>query len=234
MRKLTWMLVLLCISPLGISPLGIPSLAARSPSLAPLGISRSPLGRPRWGFPRSPLGRPRWGFLAHRSVAARSPAALFYLMETPKSMRSFVEHVDKIGLLVPTWYGVDGQGLVQGAPNPFVLELASQKQLPVMPILSMSQGRDGFHRLLLDVEAQKRALEVLLVQARQYGFRGYQLDFENIAWTDRDAFSAFAGRTAEALHAAGFQLSIAVVPTNRSRGPRRVLEVDVGVLARGI
>ena len=71
---------------------------------------------------------------------AKAPAALFYLMETPKSMRSFEEHIDKIDLLVPTWYGVDGQGLVQGAPNPFVLQLASQKQLPVMPILSMTQA----------------------------------------------------------------------------------------------
>lgn len=154
------------------------------------------------------------------SLAARSPAALFYLMETPKSMRSFVEHVDKIDLLVPTWYGVDGQGLVQGAPNPFVLQLAGQKHLPVMPILSMTQGRDGFHRLLLDVEAQKRALEALLVQARQYKFSGYQFDFENIAWTDRDAFSAFARRTAEALHAAGFQLSIAVVPNEPGHAGR--------------
>src|SRR5581483_3729373 len=98
------------------------------------------------------------------SLTARSPTALFYLMETPKSMRSFVEHIDKIDLLVPTWYGVDAQGLVQGAPNPYVLQLASQRKLAVMPILSMTQGRDGFHRLLLDVEAQKRAIEALLQQ----------------------------------------------------------------------
>jgi hypothetical protein len=64
MEKLKWMMLLLCIS-----PLGIPSLAARSPT---------------------------------------------------------------------AW--------ATGAPNPFVLELASQKQLPVMPILSMTQGRDGLHR----------------------------------------------------------------------------------------
>jgi spore germination protein YaaH len=84
----------------------------------------------------------------------------------------------------------------------------------------MTQGRDGFHRLLLDVEAQKRALAVLLVQARQYGFSGYPLDFENIAWADREVFSAFARRTAEALHAAGFQLSIAVVPNEPGHAGR--------------
>src|SRR5260221_9626235 len=89
---------------------------------------------------------------------AKAPAALFYLMETPKSMRSFVEHADKIDLLVPTWYGVDDQGLVQGEPNPYVLQLASQKKLPVMPILSMTQGGDGFPHLLLHGEAQSRAI----------------------------------------------------------------------------
>ena len=57
---------------------------------------------------------------------AKAPTALFYMIETPKSMRSFTEHVDKIGLLVPTWYGVDAQGLVQGEPNPFVVQLAAQ------------------------------------------------------------------------------------------------------------
>ena len=203
------------------------------------GAPTGDLAGPRWGFPRSPLGRrsvvPAGDSLAGRSVAARSsPAALFYLMETPKSMRSFEEHIDKIDLLVPTWYGVDGRGLVQGAPNPFVLQLASQKQLPIMPILSMTQGRDGFHRLLLDAEAQKRALEVLLVQARQYGFRGYQLDFENIAWTDRDAFSAFARRTAEALHAAGLQLSIAVVPNEPGHAGRSAFSKWMWEYWRGV
>jgi spore germination protein YaaH len=146
------------------------------------------------------------------SAYASTPTALFYLMGTPKSTRSFVAHVDKIDLLVPTWYGVDAAGLVQGAPNPFVLKLAKEKKLPVMPIISMTAGRDGFHKLLLDQAAQQRAIDALLVQARLHGFDGYQFDFENIAWTDRDAFTAFAQRTAQAMHQAGFHLSIAAVP----------------------
>ena len=145
-------------------------------------------------------------------VSAKAPTALFYLMGTPKSMRSFVAHVDKIDLLVPTWYGVDAQGLVQGAPNPYVVKVAQEKKLPIMPIISMTAGRDGSHQLLLDDGAQKRAIDSLLVQAKLHGFAGYQFDFENIAWTDRDAFSAFARRMAEAMHKAGRQLSIAVVP----------------------
>ena len=160
--------------------------------------------------------------LVATTVQAKSPTALFYLMETPKSMRSFLAHADQIDLLVPTWYGVDAAGLVQGAPNPYVLQLAKEKKLPVMPILSMTAGREGFHRLLLDKDAQQRTIDALLVQARLHGFAGYQFDFENIAWTDREALTAFAQRTAQAMHQAGLQLSIAVVPNApgyAGRGP---------------
>jgi len=41
---------------------------------------------------------------------------------------------------------------------------------------------------------------------------GFQFDFEDISWTDRDALSALVKETAEALHAQGLQLSIATVP----------------------
>ena len=146
------------------------------------------------------------------TAAAKAPEAVFYLMGTAKSERSFLAHIDKIDLLVPTWYGVDAAGLVQGGPNPYVLRLAQEKKLPVMPILSMTAGRDGFHRLLLDKDAQQRTIDALLVQAQLHGFAGYQFDFENVAWTDRDAFTAFAQRTAQAMHQAGLHLSIAVVP----------------------
>ena len=37
------------------------------------------------------------------AVCAKAPTALFYLMGTPKSMRSFVAHVDKIDLR-PRWF----------------------------------------------------------------------------------------------------------------------------------
>src|SRR4051794_5144960 len=82
-----------------------------------------------------------------RAAASAQPVALFYLMETPKSTRSFEEHIDKIGLLVPTWYGVSKDGLVTGAPNPGVLAQAKAARLPVMPIISLTD-RPGLHQLV--------------------------------------------------------------------------------------
>lgn len=145
-------------------------------------------------------------------VAHADPTALFYMMNTQKSVNSMLAHVDKIGLLVPTWYGVDAEGLVNGGPNAYVLDVAKQHGLPVMPILSMTAGRKGFHDLLHDEKAKAAMVESLLQQAKEHGYTGFQFDFESISWTDRDAYTLMVKQTAEALHRHGLKLSVAVVP----------------------
>lgn len=149
--------------------------------------------------------------LCSTGAGAKTPTALFYMMETPKSVASFEAHIDKIGLLVPTWYGVDQNGLVHGEPNPYVLKLAKQNKLPVMPIIS-PPDKAKFHALLGDEAAKKRMITTMIDQARLQGLIGFQFDFENIAFTDRDAFTLLVRQTSEAFHAKGLQLSIAVVP----------------------
>ncbi|MEP6898271.1 MAG: glycosyl hydrolase family 18 protein [Rhodanobacter sp.] len=145
-------------------------------------------------------------------ACAAQPSALFYLVTTQKSVDSFVAHVDKIGVLVPTWYHVDSQGLVSGAPNRYVLGVASDHHLPVMPIIAMGEGRNGFHALLHDETAKRQMIDAMLQQAREQGYIGFQFDFEDISWTDRDAYTLLAKQTADALHQHGLKLSIAVVP----------------------
>lgn len=144
------------------------------------------------------------------SLFAR-PAALFYMTEKPDSIRSFLAHAAKIDLVVPTWYQVDEAGLVTGAPNPLVLEAAQRNHVPVMPILALF-GKVPLHVLAGDIRAQDLMNEALVREARLHGYKGFQLDFENLAWTDRDGFTSLVKRTAEALHGAGFQISVATVP----------------------
>lgn len=151
--------------------------------------------------------------LAGASVVAhaQSPVALFYMIDSPDSVRSFLAHPAKVGILVPTWYSVDGNGLVAGAPNPEVMQVAQQQHVPVMPIIT-STGKAAFHALLLSPDAKKTMIDSLVQQAKLYGYSGIQFDFEDISWTDRDALSALVKEAADALHAAGLKLSIATVP----------------------
>jgi spore germination protein YaaH len=145
------------------------------------------------------------------AAARAKPVALFYLTDEPGSIRSFLAHEAKIDLLVPTWYSVDENGLVTGAPNRTVLDAAHRDGLPVMPILALF-GKKKFHDLAGNAEARGRMVEALLREAKLHGYSGFQFDFENIDYLDRDALSSVVAETAAALHKANLQLSIATVP----------------------
>jgi spore germination protein YaaH len=140
-----------------------------------------------------------------------APVALFYLTDSPAGIRSFLAHTARIGLLVPTWYRVDSDGLVTGAPNPLVMDTARRDKVPVMPILALF-GKKSFHDLAANAEAQDRMNAALIRECQTNGYTGFQFDFENLFWTDRDGLTAVVKRTADALHKAGFKLTIATVP----------------------
>jgi spore germination protein YaaH len=149
--------------------------------------------------------------LASAVPAAARPLAIFYMTSDPGSVRDFLAHSSQIGLLVPTWYQVDENGLVTGAPDDLVLDRARSEKLPVMPIVALF-NKKSFHLLAGSQTAQAEMNQALIRECRLHGYTGFQFDFENIDWTDRDALSALIKTSADALHGAGFQLSIATVP----------------------
>ena len=150
-------------------------------------------------------------FLLAVATAQAKPAALFYLGTGPDSIRSFMAHYKQIDLLVPTWYEVDQDGLLTGEPNDQVLSIAHKDKLPVMPIIALFNKKQ-FHELSANPVAISRLNEAMIREAKLHGYSGFQFDFENIIYTDRDALTALVANSADALHKAGLQLSIATVP----------------------
>src|SRR5580704_15914265 len=151
-----------------------------------------------------------WGATPGR---AQQPKALFYMTREPKSVRSFLAHADKIDLLVPAWYGVDANGLVSGGANPLVMETAKQHHVPVMPIVANGDfAQEEFHKLLKNPVAKASMYEQLIRACKENGYTGFQFDFENVHWTDRDALSDMVRDAAAAFHREGLQLTIATVP----------------------
>ena len=139
------------------------------------------------------------------------PVALFYMTDSPEAIRSFLAHADKIDLLVPTWYHADENGLVTGSPNPLVLETAKQHHVPIMPILALFNKKQ-IHELSLNLAAQGRMNEAMIRESHAHGYTGFQFDLENVDWIDREGLTATVKRSAEALHQAGLQITIATVP----------------------
>jgi spore germination protein YaaH len=151
-------------------------------------------------------------FLFFTSIfAAAQPKALFYMIDNPNSVKSFTEHADKVDILVPTWYSVDGNGLVWGGSNPDVMKTAAEHHVPVMPIVALMTQAE-LHKLFTTAPSRAAFISSLISECKKHGYSGFQFDFENVAWTDRDLLSSLAAETAAALHKENLQLSIATVP----------------------
>ena len=144
-------------------------------------------------------------------LQAAPPVALFYMTGSPDSIRSFLAHSSQIDLLVPTWYQVDENGLVTGAPDPMVLKRAQEEKVPVMPIIALFDKKK-FHLFAGNIIAQAQMNEAMIRECKLHGYTGFQFDFENIDWIDRDRLTDMVRTSAEALHKAGLQLTIATVP----------------------
>jgi spore germination protein YaaH len=144
---------------------------------------------------------------------AQQAKSLFYLTRDPKSVRSFLAHADKIDILVPAWYSVDADGLVSGGANPLVLETARKEHVPVMPIVANGDfAQEEFHKLLKNPVAKESMIAQLIRDCKENGYTGFQFDFEDVHWTDRDALSDMVREAAAAFHKEGLQLTIATVP----------------------
>jgi spore germination protein YaaH len=144
-------------------------------------------------------------------ILQAKPVALFYMTNSPDSIRSFLAHSSQIDLLVPTCYEVDENGLVTGASDPTVLTRAQEEKLPVMPIIALF-NKKKFHEFAGNAAAQAQMNEAMIRECKLHGYTGFQFDFENIDWIDRDRLTDLVRMSAEAMHKAGLQLTIATVP----------------------
>lgn len=178
---------------------------------------------PMTGVRRAALARTWIGVLAAAGalaaawpVAAQAPRGgerLFYMVDTKDSFESFAAHIDAITIVGPQSFRVDSLGNLTGAVDPRVLELAQKHGVAVMPlIVNPGWNRELFHRVLEQPEARARVVRRMVELARQHDFRGWQFDFEHIHISDRDALTAFYREAADALHADGRLMSIAVMP----------------------
>jgi len=150
--------------------------------------------------------------LGARDAAGQGLERLFYYRDAENSYNSLVKHIDQITVLGPQVYTVDSLGIVFGSMDPRVMDLARRHGVKVMPLVV----NEGFHqrslrRLLADSAAQARAVRSLVQLCRDHGFWGIQFDIENINLEDRDRFTGWYRDAARALHAAGCQISVAVV-----------------------
>jgi spore germination protein YaaH len=151
-----------------------------------------------------------------QSVQAKPPASenLFYLTNSLSSYNSFKAHAGEISIVVPAAYHIDRYGTITGGVDPRVLKTARKHHVMVMPIIA-DFDQQAIHRFLNNSQARARAIKIMLYDASENHFYGWQLDLENVHMTDGPAYTAFFRQAAKAMHKHGLKMTMAVVKADR-------------------
>ena len=136
-----------------------------------------------------------------------------YYVNTDDGHASLFAHLNKIDVLSPAWYDANADGSITGYARRDVIDAAHASGIALIPLVVNKDVDPGVGHAILADPAKRAALAQNLVdEAKTYGYAGFQLDFEQIPWTDRDLLTALVSDCARAFHPAGLNLSIAVIP----------------------
>src|SRR3984957_4437929 len=139
------------------------------------------------------------------------PVTLFWMNNQPSSVNSFLAHKDKIGIISPTWYQIDENGLVSGEPQPVVLKAAKDAHVTLLPLFALFNPEKA-HQLINNQKAQDEMNRAFVRECKENGYEGINYDIEDVMSTDRDGLTAMVKKTADVLHQQHLLVSIDVVP----------------------
>lgn len=145
------------------------------------------------------------------ACARRGLQGQYYFIEDGPALRSLEAHGRSLGELCPAWFTFGVDGILRSHVNTDLRARLSQLRLRVMPLIV----NEGFApeiagRVLNDRALRAKALSDLVSAASRYRLAGFELDFENIAAADREAYTSFVAELAGQLKKNGASLSVAV------------------------
>jgi spore germination protein YaaH len=136
-----------------------------------------------------------------------------YYVNTKDGRASLFAHMNQIDVLSPGWYDANADGTITGYARRDVIDAAHAAGVAIIPlVVNKDVDPDVGHTILADPERRAALARNLVTEAKTYGYAGFQIDFEQILWTDRDLLTALVQDCSTAFHAAGLNLSIAVIP----------------------
>ncbi|MBW4435924.1 MAG: hypothetical protein KME04_02240 [Pleurocapsa minor GSE-CHR-MK-17-07R] len=146
-------------------------------------------------------------------VAQETPSgwctSVWYPSSTePDGLDSIRAHVDAIDIVHPFWYSPLPDGGLQrhdGAEDPDILALLREANILVIPSIFASVPT-----MLASDEAMMTHIEVITSLVELMDYDGIDIDYEGFPASNRDAFSLFIERLADALHANGRLITIAL------------------------
>lgn len=122
-----------------------------------------------------------------------------------------------IAVMSPCAFRLSTQGVE--LRNPDFAMLAStyhDKGYAMWPLVDNNFNPAETHAFLNDAKLQEEMIKELVGYALLYQFKGYNLDFENVNYSDKNQLTAFVKKISQALHAYGLMVSMDVTPLSDS------------------
>lgn len=156
---------------------------------------------------------------ASKPISVDQMEKVFYYIPGAASFASLQMYQDKIGILAPQSYTIDETGTLSGKINEKVTAITNEKKIKVMPLVSNKNFSQGLMTTVLSsVDIQNKVIDQLITEAKNNNLIGWQFDFERMAATDRDNYSAFVELAAKRFRENNLHLSVAVI-TRTSENP---------------
>lgn len=116
-----------------------------------------------------------------------------------------------LDIVSPTWMTLeDEHGALGNLADPEYIKWARDRGYKIWPLISNHSDIELTHRFLASYEAQTSYIRALVDEAVKHGYEGYNLDFEHIYLSDRDAYSHFANMFAFEMKKWGLTTSVDV------------------------
>ena len=164
---------------------------------------------------------------------AASYERLFYFREGPNARKSFFAYPESIDIFAPQNYTVDEEGFLSGSIKPDLLDFAKENKIKVMPLLTNGAFHATTSRTLMDdTDKQDILIKNLIQEAKDFGYIGWQIDFEQMELAYRDRFSKFIERVYQKFQKENLKLSVAVIAQISERPedyPKNLWERIIGV-----
>ena len=148
------------------------------------------------------------------SAAQYNPEKIFYLPKynAEAGVASLNKNWQKIDIVAPQMHVVNADFSISGGFGPKFKKAIKDHNLRVMPLIANAGFNKGIiHNLLASETGQDKVIGALINMAKGQKYIGWQFDFENINYQDRDLFTAFVQKAYPLFQKNNLILSVAVI-----------------------
>jgi len=134
--------------------------------------------------------------------------------DADNSYDSFIQNESNINYVITFTYGIDENGNLNGTENDVIKDEAVKDN--VTPLLLIHNMRGGtfdnslIHSVLTNVSARNNLIDNIVGAVKSGGYKGVNIDFENVGYNDRQNYDQFLSDLKSKLAASNLMLTVAI------------------------